>query len=54
MRRMHHWLVCDRDERHQFGPATSGVELLVLARERGWRLAFEGRDVCSICDREEA
>lgn len=52
MRRTNHWLVCDRDERHQFGPARSIVELLARAQVDGWKLGLDGHDLCSVCDRE--
>lgn len=48
MRRTNHWLVCDRDPLHQFGPAQTVTDLLMRARMAGWRVGFEGRDVCGL------
>jgi len=51
VRRTNHWLVCDRNPLHQFGPAQTVTDLLMRARMAGWRVGVEGADVCSVCDR---
>lgn len=47
MRRTNNWLVCDLDERHQFGPGPDVPELERKARERGWTVGRHG-DRCGL------
>ncbi len=51
MRRVNHWIVCELDDTHQFGPHPDVPELERKARERGWTVG--DRDVCGLHDENE-